>query len=500
MRRRIAVIVLAAGGAGGLAGCGGKEAEAWIGPRSAVVRCTSPGRQRMPPVLLDVPVPAPPTGLYARALDPMALDEMGYQRDELACAVLQAPEPSTVQAVGITVSALVATHEAASTQAVRAGGRCTCEIAHDLGVRELVAVCSRTPTQTGCDPAEGRDAMQVALAPLQSAIEATSLPLVHWRLAGRTDRPGWFSERLDTLVAKHPGGSTIYRRGQAVATRDNYRLLRALLEHDHVVAVVRQDAGRALLVAREIGNTLVLDHFAYTALDPDLHPLLGALDNAHVDDYVRALTRPEDRRAPGLPPREGTLVEVDRARLEDVDALLVAASPLTGRRYEEDAEMRDAPDVLVDHIALQAPFGADGAKLVVRFELSEAGRLWAQTLGDGILSPTLDELGLAGRGPEHVPAEPALDFHLRGTPTDLLLVHGLHLVPPLMRRIEMNDPSSVQGRADAWRFELPAADPTPEADPIVLRALRDRIASRPHVVQAELDPARETLKLELRPR
>jgi hypothetical protein len=453
----------------------------------------------MPPVLTDVPVPEPPSGLYARTLDPMSLDALGYQRDQVACAILEAPDASVVEAVNEGLPPLLEIYDQTSTAVVRAGGRCSCDVAHQMGFRDLIAVCRRTPTLKGCEQAEATDEMSRAVEPLLDAIAVTEPPLVHWRLVGRTDRPGWFADNLENLVAAHPGGSTVYRRGQAVRSRGNHLLLLELLAQDDVVAVVSQDAGRALLVAREIGKMLVLDHFSHVTVSAEYEPLLPYLDNAHVRSYVRRLAAPPQPKAIGLDPRRGYLVEIDRLRLEDVDALLVAASPLQGARYDPKAERRTEPEVLVDRVTLQAPFGAQGAALVARLELSAAGRTWAQTLGRETLSPTLDELGLAGRGPELVkPRE--LAFVLRGTPVDDVLVHGLHRVAQVMSRIEMNDPSSVQGRADAWRFELPARELFPDAQTTVSRGLREQIASRPYTVRSELDAAREVLQLDLRPR
>jgi hypothetical protein len=482
-------------------GCGGKAAETWVGERAAVIRCTQAGRERMPPVLANVPVPQPPSGLFARALDPMSLDDLGIQRDQIACAILEAPDTAAIEAAAEQVLRLAEVYDRTSTEVVRAGGRCACDIAHVMGVRSLIAVCRRTPTQKGCADAEPSDELRAAIEPLRDAIEMTEPPLVHWRLVGRTDRPGWFADNLERLAETHPGGSTIYRRGQAVRSRGNHVLLLELLGQDDVVAVVSQDAGRAVLVAREMGKMLILDHFSHVETSADYEPLLPYLDNAHVESYVRRLAAPDQRRSLGLDPKAGYLAELDRARLEDVDAMIVAGSALTGIRYDPVAERRIEPAVLVDRVTLQAPFGTGGMALVARLELSEAGRAWAQGLGDEILSPTLDELGLTGEGPELVqPRNAALSFHLRGTSANDVLVHGLHRVGPLMRGIELDDPSSVQGRASAWRFELPVRDPVPEGDGSILRGLRDQIATRPYVAHADFDRDREVLRIELRPR
>ena len=80
-------------------GCGGGElATRWVPAEAAMVRCTTAGRDRMPPVLLDLPLPSVPTGLLARQLDPMALDDMGFEREQPVCAALLEPSGDTIDA------------------------------------------------------------------------------------------------------------------------------------------------------------------------------------------------------------------------------------------------------------------------------------------------------------------------------------------------------------------------------------------------------------------
>ncbi len=470
----------------------------WIDARAAVVHCTSSGKDRMPPVLLDMPVPNPPSGLYARSMDAMALDDLGFQRDAVACAVLSAPERETSRSTDAALQEMLSLRESAGRQAIRGAGRCACDVAEALGKRSLLAACVDEPTQPSCDPEEGRDVVQEAIAPVETALAALEPPLLHWRLVGKTDRTRWFEERQYTLLERHPGGSTIYVVGQAVPLRNNAELIRALLDEEGVVAVARQDSGRALLVVRELDGQLVLDHFSYPAVGPRALPLLAVLDNASVATYRELLAKPTATRKLRLEPGRGNLIEVDIELLADVDARVEASAPLAGARVRGS----EARERLVDYVAIQAPFGKQGQELVIDAELSEAGQRWASMLTTDPLTPTLEELG----GVAEQEAQPRsnraeLPYALRGTAFEALVVHGLEQVPELMRQVETRYPSSIQGTARAWQFEMPPSD----LGPIVgagarFEGLRQAFERVPYRVEVELDDAQPRIRATLAPR
>jgi hypothetical protein len=474
----------------------------WIDERAAVVHCTSAGRDRMPPVLVELPVPYPPSGMFAREMDPMALDDIGFRRDTVACAMLLTPQPSEVTFRTEAVAELVRRHDEASSAATSVATRCTCEVADSIGLRELVLACARRETQERCEVERFADDMQAALAPMVEVVRATPPPLVHWRLVGRTDRPGWFGEHEAEIVARHEGGSTFYLRGQAVPARRNFELIRTLLDVEGVTAVVRQDAGRSLLVVRELGSDLVLDHFSHITVQPERMPLMSALDNAHPDHYIALLDKPSATRSLVFGPEDGNLVELDRRLLEEFDESLLAAAPLGGG-YEVARETREEPTPFVDHIAIQAPFGKEGQVLRMKARLSVEGRDWANVLSDDRLSPTLDELGIDENAIVFDPPRggATLPFVLRGTPTNALLVHGLHRVPEFMRQVEMSHPNTVQGKASAWEFRMPTDDLAAIAGvDAPATGLRGSFVERSYVIEARFDATREHLEVEVYPR
>lgn len=446
--RTSGVWVIAAGAV--LVACGPDPGPVgWVDARAAVVRCTSAGRDRMPPVLLDLPAPQAPTGLFARRMDPMALDDLGFQRDAVACALLLPVDDGDAQ----SNKALLEARRDASSSALRLAGRCACEAADRLDARPLLSNCVDRPTRRNCDVEAQLPAMEEILAPVYAALAETKAPLLHWRLVGKFDRAGWFARQQTTLVERHEGGSTVFERGEAVPKRGNAALIEALLDEEDVVAVVRQNSGQALLVVREIGKTLVLDHFAYFGVGDVLTPLLPYLDNASVERYRTLLAKPSETRQLRLEPGKGNLVEVDVTYLASIDQALRRGADLFDAELEPEREL---PDRRIEYIAAQAPFGNQGQHLDVRVELTPEGTQWASLLTSTDLMPGLDALDLE---PVELPeVESLLPFPLAGTPFEASVVYGLEAVPGLMDQVESRYPGAIEGTAKRWSFVMPLSN------------------------------------------
>jgi hypothetical protein len=474
----------------------------------AVVHCTPAGRNIMPPVLLRSAAPPPATGLYARRMDPMALDDMGYERDRPVCAGLLPPSAARIEAAEAALVELTTLAHGTGRSVKAALGRCACDVAYRAGMRDVLPQCIAEPTREGCDPEAGeQERFAELMAPLVAAIDRVDLPRVHWRLAGRTDRPTWLPDHIGDLVARHLGGSTVFRPGEAVPDRGNYRLLERLLKLDDVVVVARQDNGTALLVARVKGDAMILDHFSVATPASRFTGLLEAIDNARVDDVIAGLTLPESgaQWVPGRDPTQGAMVELHRDGLVRMDDLVIAQSTLTERRYPRGDETWEEPQILVDHATMQAPFGAEGRALDVDLVLSEAGRTWAAALPDARLSPDASELGLpaetARYEPPPLPGMPT--FWLRGTAAADMAIHGLSWAGELMRRVELEYPGSLDGTARAWKLDLPqgsigfggALPAVPGAESIA-----DVLAERPMHATATLEADGTRVHIELRPR
>jgi hypothetical protein len=484
------------------AACGrSHEVQEWIGARAAVVRCSNAGRVAGAPVFTGVPAPPPPSGLLARALDPVALDELGYERETVVCASLEAPSPAVIDEAGRSLVELIDVQEAAAREALRVGGRCTCEIARALELRELIPTCVDAVTLNGCDAAQRAEVVASALAPVLAAIDRASMPWTHWRMVGRTDRPGWFVAHLGSLLAHHGGGSTAYVQGERVPARAD-PLLPILLEQPGVVAVVGQDGGRSVLVVRELDGLLVLDHFTQPPSTPRRLPLVARIELAQVTALVGAMARPDAPRTTLLPPTDGMLVELDVALLEEIDRAAIATAVLGGGAYVVADERREEPTRLFDRVAFQAPFGHEGLQLRVEHELSSEGRAWAQTLGAAPMLGNLDALGLDDRAPVFEPADDQLAFTLRGSATSRFAVHGVQRLPSLARALEIAAPGSLGGDLSSWSLQWPGVPlPNDEAElsAEVFAGLRALMSARPYRIAASFDAERTRLRIEARP-
>lgn len=492
-----------------LSGCGvRKGAPEWIPSDAAVIRCTVAGPNLQLPRLIDaVPTPQPPTGLYTRGLDPIALDELGFERDRVVCASLHAPDDATLERASEAIAELRRRRDELISEA-EGLGPCMCTIATRLGSRELVPECIDAPTKAECEVEAIQLQMFESLAlPLREQLEATEVPRVHWRLAGRTDRKGRFTARYTDVIGRHPGGSEVLLPGAPLPPRPGYELIRGLLELDGVVAVVRQDSGRGLLVVRELGDQLILDHFAYpdfVGLERDdvaeVHALLGPLDDAQLGRYRAALAPPAQSREPQLDPRDGTLIELDRAALERVDRSLLVGAELGGVIYDGEAEVRRVPLPMIDRLTLQVPFGTEGERLRARLRLSEDGRRWLDASEGMALTDALGQLANYEQVPRFRPALPGVGFLLRGQPSEQVLFAGPTALPKLLVAIEAASPGSVSGDLDDWQVDLPAGPmPGDFASRAGSQELREWLSLEPHRMQVELVERGRVVAVELEP-
>lgn len=493
-----------------LAACGGKElATQWVPTDAAIVRCTTAGRYRMPPVLLDLPVPRIPTGLLVRQLDPMGLNDMGFEREQPVCVALVSPSAEAVDVARGQLDALLSMYRTTGSEVRGAIGRCACNAARDAGVVELVAPCHGEPHRPTCTTSEEQtERVRAIVEPLQEMLTSTAVPRVHWRVAGRSDRPGWIIDRLDDLLARHSGGVTVFRAGQAVPSRHNHVLIRRMLELPGASAVLRLDGGRSLLVIRELDGALVLDLLSFPQVAPGLVPLLPYIDQARADALAERLSRPTTRWSAteaAAPLDKGNFTHVSREGLARVDGLLVAAAPLAGI---EDAPLRlrtpEGLEPLVDSVTLQAPFGRKGEVLTATLILSDAGQQWAQTLSSNPLGIHLDELGFPLELPEDDASStvPELAFVGHAQPVERLILSGLVGSSSFIQRLEMQHPGAVSGSVDAWELSLPPGAVAPGGTvppPPELRAWAERVAAHAHGLKASFDPARTRFELQLAP-
>jgi hypothetical protein len=494
-------------------GCGvRKGAPEWIGSNAAVVRCTVAGPNLEFPRLFDeVPSPPLPTGLYARTMDPIALDQLGFERDRVVCATLQAPDAGELESARESIAKL---HEQRREllKSTRKLGGCRCAYADALHVRALVPDCLAKPTKLSCElEPEALADLREQLGPFEATLAETEVPRTHWRLFGRTDRHGRFVARQEQLLGRHVGGSEVFVPGNPLPAQPGFALISGLLAFEHVVAVVRQDGGRGLLVVREIGDELVLDHFAYPdwygasqiRVDPELQALLAHIDDAQLARYRAVLEPPRERRELLMDPRKGYMVELDHAALERMDRALLVAAEYAELRYDEAAEQRELPALMVDRIGHQVLYGTDGEVLRARMRLSDEGRQWLASVAGQSPVEAAPALGNADRVPTFVPAVAGFAnlFILRGQPIEQALFSGPPGVPKILLAIVSSNPGTLDGDIDDFELEIPTG-PLPGNLPSRpgLELLRERLSITAHELKVEVVDGGRTLELELRPR
>lgn len=480
------------------AGCGvRKGTPEWIGSDAAVVRCVVSGPNlQLAPLLDEVPSPSIPTGLFARGMDPVALDELGFERDRVVCATLLAPDAARLDAASTAIDALLEARIEVGKQA-RKLGRCVCLHADALDSRELVPDCIEQQFRKGCTSTpEELAALAELLAPLEAKLATTEVPRVHWRLFGRSDRPGRFAENYEDLLDRHSGGAEVYLRRSSLPPLPGFELVGGLLALEHVVAVVREDGNRELLVVREIGDQLIFDHFAYPdvlkagarGVDVELLTMLPRIDDAQLAWYREALEPPAQTRDLLFEPRDGYMVEIDRAALERVDASLVVAARFAGQIYDETKETRVSPTLLVDRFAHQVPYGTEGRVLHARARLTDQGREWLDGAGQ---LPAIEALASLGHLDVQSEFQPAMTvgvgqlFLLRGRPVDHLLFAGATALPRVLHAIEANAPGSVDGDIDDFTVALPTGPLPGVTGQPGAEALRERLSLDPHRLAVE---------------
>lgn len=483
-------------------GCGvfGSERN-WISDGAAVVRCTVAGKEyELAPLALELPAPPSPTGLYARVLDPMGLDDLGYERDRTVCASLEPPTDVELLEAETSVPALLEVR-AQVAKDVQEFGECRCEVARRLDKHELIPACVGAAWKPECDVSDGEEVrMKKALEPLDDALAAAQVPLVHWRLAGVADRPQRFAKKPGTLVPRHSGGSEVYLRGAPVPRRRNHVLIEKLLEQHGVSAVVRQDSGTAILVVRVLGKQLVLDHFAYPNVEGQALSLLPHLDNAQVDRYVAMLEAPQAERKLALDRDRGTLVELDRAGLERVDAGLAIAARL-GAGYNVDREEYELGPIVFDRVTFQVPFGTEGKVAEAKLRVSDEGQQWLAGLSKAPVVPGLPEVVASPVVPAFRPGGDDPGFLLRGRPPDTVWFAGVHAFVEILREIENVQPGSMEGTGRDWTLTIPSGPLPGEFETREgLKRLRERLSKTRHTLHGRLSADHGTLELTLSPK
>lgn len=280
-------------------GCKTKSpTKAWVDDDTAYMRCEAVGA----PLSLEVQRPRPPSlsfpdGFYVGDMEPASLAKVGFARDSVVCATLQAPSTEQLTESKRQLYRL-AQERKALQELLDAPTPCACEALYRQGLRGLLAECVATKLQAACLNHSNLSADWVAqVKKVTDRIAQSNLPLRHWRMVGPVGRgAGWVRSYPEFLGALD-GGSEVFLRRKPVFAGKNRALIVKLLAEPGVVAVVRQRQGQSLLVVRYLEqDTLVLDYFEYPKEEGGALGLFALLDNANVAWYIKQLRPPQHPR------------------------------------------------------------------------------------------------------------------------------------------------------------------------------------------------------------
>ena len=458
-----------------------------------MVRCTVAGpEQLLPPAFLEVPGPPVPTGLYGRVLEPGALDLLGYQRDLPVCMMLDTPTPAELEGVSAYAREIPRALVAVQREARRLGD-CSCQAAREASVDRYLPYCRQLPPNPKCNTDEAFTAqVQEAVKPMHETFAEGQFPILHWRLAGYTDRPDWFFERQRELVANHPGGSEFFRPGQEMTEGGSTGLVKALLEVDGVKTVVRQDAGLGYLVVRELpGHRLVIDLFRHPKVAPELFPLLMAFQGERSAVYLRMLEQDGSRALIGKP-EDASYVEYDRSGLDDVDRLVELSRSLYDLRLKAP-ERTELPRAPVEVAAFRVP-RSNVDRVEVEYRLNDEGTAYFAPLLDATGPDVFTSMGgFYGEDEEVLRPDPTkqpafalsrvtLPYFMRFTSLDESVFEAPAHTGRLASGVIATG-SGTSGSKGSFTLQVPSGPLMRELDtPPGARGWRERFSLKPHTV------------------
>ncbi len=512
----------------------------WISESAAVVHCVGVGPAAERPSIHDeLPVVDAPTQFFLRSMAPEDLSDLGFAPNTAACAALLPNSWAEIDRMEADMKGLRGVLNDLTVE-IRQSDACFCSQLRGLDAQWIAPSCSRAWARLGCKPQDivAQRALAPKIEPAEELATQLEVPMEHWRLVGRTDRPGFWEHRYRWLKRRFDGASEAFEPGVPATTGPSMLLVNALLEAPGVVMVVRQEGGRSILVVREPEkDMLVFDLFRKPVYENESLSLLHKLDDVRPGTYLDALSKPASAlKLPGNP-RKSMTTWMSHDGLERVDAALRAVNnffqlpPL--KRIDEGVEP------LVETILWTTPVGEgeDPSTSEVTLSLTEEGVAWAAAARDeGFASQIYelaeleekrespifeamaaeDEVRVAPapggeptrQGPDGVHAgagdsagdrEPSHPGFSASAPRTLdiepvhtpaiggVWFHGLRRAVVFLSAAEFEYTGTFKGTIDEWTLEVPNAfHPRDLRVVSAFRPTMSRLGSRPHVIDGGL--------------
>lgn len=403
-----------------VSGCQHKDhVKAWVDDNTAYLRCTTVrGPVRTVSNGPRAPRLAIPTGFYVGDMQGPALEMVGFAKDSVVCASLQAPSSGEMADAKTELLRLAERRQALRDEL---GQDCACEMLYLKGMRATEPRCAARDIDTAClEKVKKTPIMQASLDAVLQQFEQTRVPMRHWRMVGRAGgKRGWVRNHGRFLGALR-GGSEVFLRNQEVTPGKNRALIDALLQAPGVVAVVRQRRGQALLVVRYLRDqALVLDYFEHSKSMAQELGVLHKLDNANIETYRKKLRAPEHPRVWGIKGTSQTGWGWSLEAMQRLDAGEEVRSYLGATPYEVSREVWRHPKALAQ------------AGWVSRSEDEDAWT-WTLELQDPVTpveNSGAQKSATRWAWPRFVPADQRSDFLLRGSAWGQGWIYAISSIP-----------------------------------------------------------------------
>ena len=439
-----------------------------------------------------LPLPEIPEGTLTNDLEPWTLSELGFLEGDVVCAGWIAPADLRIRREREDAQRVQAA-VAAFNQLARG---CGCTAAQRLGMVADAPNCLRGRSIRECDPDPTLQQELFNAHEKMTAELADFTPVRrHWRVAGPLGRTGRFEYILEFEGAKLSIGGDAY----TTSGRKPDPLVNPLVHHlmglPDVVAVVRYDTGRALLVARELEQLLVLDYFEHTAPPEIWNGRWDELDASRPDALDELLALPE-LDAIERAPIGGPAVTWRVAAGVALDTQAQAARALQSPVYDLEAEIYDPGPIPFAEIRASsvAPDEAGGQPtLQIRALLSPEGHAWLDPVVAGGLAGAINPLLEDASDYTFTPAPRPPTYAFRGQAWERGIVVGARRFPLLLGALFDADANAVKGSLGAGaEIRLPQG-PLPEGKQGALETLaglaplRTALSLRAHVLELRME-------------
>lgn len=524
----------------------------WIPESAAVVHCVGVAPDTERPLIHDeVASVDVPSHFFLRSMAPEDLSDIGFAPNTAACAALISPAWDELARMEDGMKELREVLDELTID-LRRSDACLCSQLRGLDAQWISPSCSRERVRLGCKSQDiiAQRALAPKIEPVRQLAEGLSMPTEHWRLVGRTDRPGFWEHRYRWLKRRFRGAVEAFEPSAPATTGPSMKLVNTLLEVPGVVMVVRQEGGRSILVVREPEKgMLTLDLFRKPIYENESVSLLHTLDDLRSEDFVAALAKPDSALKLKGDLRKSVTTWINRDGLERVDAATRAIAFFFQLPSIDRVEESVEPLVESALWMTSVREGENPETSEIRLSLSEEGKAWVATLRDDGFAAQIYDLAeteqkresevfdaiaaLDERRPAPAPVEndeapssreasPAadsdesaaeaapldvvrsgareLDVALRLSPTiDGVWFHGLRASVMFLSDVEFNHTGAFDGTIDRWTLTLPEEFRVGDLRVVsAFRPLLSRLGGNPHVIEGGVEDGDTELWVRLR--